>query len=602
MSELFDSLNLSNSAGPSSSQQSSSQPSTSKVFWHASPSPGVLRQLHNWTPNKSQESPTLPLCTQAFVGELKKLPGALASPSPLVSRSESAKRKLQANSRHVSDPTANRGRAKEYLVLELSDDEDESEPRRLLLGDAGESSPESRRRRTMDAGNTGRVREPSSPSELGSAGSRTTLPPQLPPLEKELSSSHRRLDRRPPRRRKKESFMAGLGFTDDSGRATDCLKLFEDLQAAIQSMQVPRPSTSGSAETGPDPASMGQRATVTFDRGNGSSRSEGGRLTPREGINRTTSAPSSSRAAHSQDAVLRSSQHEMRQDGLQPRRVFRPVKSDHDVFRAAGAAEQNGTRVLQPRLENGPREAPPQPQPLQDVIKEPITHAAPVSLSRHHSQSRAQEHDFQQRQPRPELPQAEAKSFALSTKIYSGPIDPPTLGDAVPRQVTSKTTITTAAVTAAAQPSPVKRSARIEAMQHTHASTKKLGVRGPSLLSRSSPRKPAVSSSSSTGSGGAGRALSRGMSQARQPGLARTCSQFAPSQASQTAGPAAPFRPPAIATVTRANVVRTASPAHTAATARIAAKTRENGQPSSSDDSFGDDDDAFLALACELEY
>ena len=251
MSELFDSLNLSTSAAPSSSQPSSSQPSTSKVFWHASPSPGVLRQLANWTPNKSQDSPTLPLCTQAFVGELKKLPGALEAQSPLVAR-DSAKRKKLANtsrgaSRHVSDPTANRVCTREFIHLDLSDDDDDDEeaeqhtkaPRRLLLGDVGESSPESTRRRTMDAGFTGRYRESSTPSQQSSSSARMTLP-SIDTTEKHAqhqqttSLSHRRLDRRPPRRRKKESLIAGLGFTDDSGRTTDCIKLFEDLQAAIQ--------------------------------------------------------------------------------------------------------------------------------------------------------------------------------------------------------------------------------------------------------------------------------------------------------------------------------------------------------------------------------
>ncbi|SPO19804.1 uncharacterized protein UTRI_00197_B [Ustilago trichophora] len=574
MSELFDSLNLSNSAGPSSSQQSSSQPSTSKVFWHASPSPGVLRQLQTWTPSKSQDSPTLPLCTQAFVGELKKLPGALEAQSPLVARGESVKRKLNANSRHVSDPTANRGKAREYITLELSDDEDDEEqgPRRLLLGDVGESSPESRRRRTMDAGHTGRVRQPSSPSELSSVTARTIL---APPMEKDpqhtASSSHRRMDRRPPRRRKKESFMAGLGFTDDSGRATDCLKLFEDLQAAIQGMHASRPSTSGSMESASTPSD--HRPTVTFDRGS----SEGGRLTPREGINRTTSAPSATRNALSrQDTAPRFSQHGEREESLQPRRIFRPVKSDHDVFRAGGV----DLRALQPRPTNVPTE--PQTELQKEVVKAPVARVHSATSSQH---SQGDHHSSQQPQE--------------ATKPTSPPIE---TSIALLQEETSVTRLNTTAA-----PSPVKRSARIEAMQQqqqqNHTATKKLGTRGPSsLLSRSSPRKLVASSTGSHTPLRTTRAISRpsGMSQARQPGLPRSCSQYLPvsQQPSQSTGPAAPFRPPAIAR--GVNIVRTATSPVKNRTG--VAKGFKNGQPSSSDDSFGDDDDAFLALACELEY
>lgn len=82
------------------------------------------------------------MCTQAFVGELKKLPGAYEAQSPLISAKT---RKLvdasRATVRHVSDPTPNRAKAREYINLDDDDDQDEqnSAPRRLLLGEVGES-------------------------------------------------------------------------------------------------------------------------------------------------------------------------------------------------------------------------------------------------------------------------------------------------------------------------------------------------------------------------------------------------------------------------------------------------------------------------------
>lgn len=565
MSEFFDSLNLSTSAGPSSSQQSSSQPSTSKVFWHASPSPGVLRQLANWTPSKGQESPTLPLCTQAFVGELKKLPGALEAQSPLIARDSAKRKKLldtpRTASRHVSDPTANRSRTREYIELDLSDDdEEEGGPRRLLLGDAGESSPESRRRRTMDAGNTGRLRESSSPSQHSTVMTRNTLP-YFNTTERDShqqhTSSNRRLDRRPPRRRKKESFIAGLGLTDDSGGTTDCLKLFEDLQAAIQGMQGgSRPSTSGSAGD----ASEHPRPTVTFDRGSSDGGSRGS-LTPREGINRTVSAPNASRGTqHSQQEGtngLRSSQQAQgmavgREDPLTPRRGLRPVKSDQDVFRPVA---QTSVRPLQPRPVNVPVEAPRQQRSPHD------TKSASVKPVEHHH-TPAQPSMLQQGPPT-EAVHPPAPRPQRATNDQPQPPRPAPIAAA----------------------SPVKRSARIEAMQHT-SSSKKLGVRGPSLLSKSvSPRnKPSPLTTPS-------RKPLHGMSQARQPGLPRSSSQFVASQPSQAGGgPAAPFRPPAI------HATKVAS-------AEVKMKVTRGGQ-ASSDDSFGDvdDDAAFLALACELEY
>lgn len=587
MSELFDSLNLTTaSAGPSSSQQSSSQPSTSKVFWHTSPSPGVLRSLANWTPNKPQDSPCLPLCTQAFVGELRKLPGALES--PLVSRESAHKRKLHSSSRHVSDPTPNRRRNREYIDLELSDDEEEEESRgttRLLLGDAGESSPESRRRRTIDAGHTGKLRD-ASPSEH-------SLSSKIANLDREANHGPKRQERRHPRRRKKESLMAGLGLMDEEGRTKDCLKLFEDLQAAIAMHASANPSSSGGGGGG----GSGTETRMTFDNEESAATDRvGGRLTPREGINRTTSAPSSSRMVMSRDVItVRSSQPgetDGGEGGLQSRKgVFRPVKSDHDVFRAGGSKVQNDERAFQPKT-NLPME--PQVAQEKEEIKPTsqqfkLSPVASVSLPQQPRQKEVAD-----------LEPAPARTNAHQS-IDRKPID----------RLPAPTSITT---TTAAVASPIKRSARIEAMQTASStSNKKLGVRAHSMLSKStsasSPRKtsPADSTRKVTTPSSAVRTRTTplpGMSQARQVGLPRSCSQYAPTQ-SQTvggggggAGPAAPFRPPAIS---RANVVRAASPV------KVTAATKGNGvgriqQPSSSDDSFGDDDDAFLALACELEY
>ncbi|CDU23765.1 uncharacterized protein SPSC_02394 [Sporisorium scitamineum] len=604
MSELFDSLNLTTSAGPSSSQQSSSQPSTSKVFWHASPSPGVLRQLANWTPSKSQDSPTLPLCTQAFVGELKKLPGALEAQSPLIARDSAKRKKLvdrsRGASRHVSDPTASRVKTREYINLETSDDDDDDNeqaraPRRLLLGDVGESSPESTRRRTMDASHTGRVRQPSSPSQHSSAPAHSPLL-NLDTTKKDAAhpsiTSSRRGDRRPPRRRKKESLIAGLGFTDNSGGATDCMKLFEDLQAAIKGMQdASRPSTSGSTETAS--AVPDQRPTVTFDQGGSSAAAvSGGRLTPREGIHRTTSAPGASRAAprsqqlemHSQSPQQQQQQPKSataRDDPLTPNRVFRSVKSDHDVFRPATHAGSTPTRALQPRPINLPQSEP----------QAPAEPTKPAAVSQHSQSKVHEEHKVYQ----PLRPTA-AETFDSPAPKLVHNVSIAAQGHA------------NKATSAVAQPSPVKRSARIKAMQQATSSTsKKLGTRGPSLLSKSvSPHNKPTSAVARKVGAGPSTTVSHtrttplpGMSQARQPGLPRSCSQYAPasqsvpaSPHSSHAGPAAPFRPPAIA-------------ARVARSVRTPVKAvSKAGQPASSDDSFGDvdDDAAFLALACELEY
>ena len=585
MSELFDSLNLTTaSAGPSSSQQSSSQPSTSKVFWHTSPSPGVLRSLANWTPNKSQDSPSLPLCTQAFVGELRKLPGALES--PLVSRESAQKRKLHSSSRHVSDPTPNRRRNRECINLELPDDEEEEESggtTRLLLGDTGESSPESRRRRTMDAGHTGKLRD-ASPWEH-------SLSSKITNLDREANHGTKRQERRHPRRRKKESLMAGLGLMDEEGRAKDCLKLFEDLQAAIAMHASANPSSSGGG------GGSGTETRITFNNEESAATDRvGGRLTPREGINRTTSAPSSSRMVMSRDVItVRSSQPGEKdggEGGLQSRKgVFRPVKSDHDVFRAGGSKVQNDERMFQPKT-NLPME--PQVAQEKEEIKPTSQQFKPSPVASVSLPQQPRQKEVADLEPAP------ARTNAHQS-IDRKPID----------KLPAPTSITT---TTAAVASPIKRSARIEAMQTASStSNKKLGVRAHSMLSKSTSASstcktsPADSVRKVTTPSSAVRTRTTplpGMSQARQVGLPRSCSQYAPTQSQIVggggggAGPAAPFRPLAIS---RANVVRAASPV------KVTAATKGNGvgriqQPSSSDDSFGDDDDAFLALACELEY
>lgn len=98
MSELFDSLNFSTPSCSASQSQS-------RVYWHASPAPSLL-------PASS------PLGTQAFVGELRR----------------------------VGSPVSVGGKRRAC------------DPPRLLLGELQDSSPESRARRVMDAGHTGRLR------------------------------------------------------------------------------------------------------------------------------------------------------------------------------------------------------------------------------------------------------------------------------------------------------------------------------------------------------------------------------------------------------------------------------------------------------------
>lgn len=601
MSELFDSLNLSNS-GPSSSQLSSSQPSTSKVFWHASPSPGVLRQLNNWTPSRSQDSPTLPLCTQAFVGELKKLPGALEAQSPLVSR-DAAKRKLVGSSRkqgrNVSDPTTIKEKTRGYAVLEISDDEEDDavggadKPARLLLGDVGESSPESRRRRTMDAGNTGRVRQPSSPSDL-SCSSKSTMQP-MPAVQpsSQPTGSHRRLDRRHPRRRKRESLMAGLGFSDESG--TDCLKLFEDLQAAIRGIQAPRTASDGHAHLALNSAGQSNSG------GSGADQPESVRLTPREGLNRTTSAPTSARPSLSSGP--HSGPHEDQGEGSQSRRVFRPVKSDHDVFNAVRHEDERQARILQPRAVNVAAQPERQSKPAHSALRSP----SPSEPVRRQSQSHPSAQNV-------------GTETRLETALPSRAPPPPVEAPAATRHdqstaVTMRKAHEGADETAArAAASPVKRSARIEAMQQT-STGKKLGVRAPSAFTKAasaSPRKAAGGTVAPVASRKVSAPVARarphalpGMSQARQPGLPRSASQYvaSASQAGATAataasGPAAPFRPPAISRVTPTRQ----PPKPAQLSSRRSAQQGRVEHAASSDDSFADDDDAFLALACELEY
>ncbi|GAC73396.1 hypothetical protein PANT_9c00096 [Moesziomyces antarcticus T-34] len=571
MSELFDSLNLSNS-GPSSSQLSSSQPSTSKVFWHASPSPGVLRQLNNWTPSRSQDSPTLPLCTQAFVGELQKLPGALEAQSPLVSR-DAAKRKLGGSSRkqgrNVSDPTTIKEKTRGFAVLEISDDDEDDavggaeKPARLLLGDVGESSPESRRRRTMDAGNTGRVRQPSSPSDLSCPSKSTMQPVPAVQPSSQPTGSHRRLDRRHPRRRKRESLMAGLGFSDESG--TDCLKLFEDLQAAIRGIQAPRTASNDHA----DPAlnSAGQSNSA----GSGADQPESVRLTPREGLNRTTSAPTSARPNLS--SRPHSAPHEDQGEGSQSRRVFRPVKSDHDVFNAVRQEDERQARILQPRAVNVAAQPEPQSKPAHSALRSP----SPSEPVRRQSQSHP----------------SVGTETRLETALPSRAPPPPVEAPAAARHDQSTAVTMRKAhegadeTTARAAASPVKRSARIEAMQQT-STGKKLGVRAPSAFTKAasaSPRKAAGGTVAPVASASASQYVA-------------SASQAGATAATAASGPAAPFRPPAISRVTPTRL----PPKPAQLSSRRSAQQGRVEHAASSDDSFADDDDAFLALACELEY
>ncbi|EPQ32031.1 uncharacterized protein PFL1_00229 [Pseudozyma flocculosa PF-1] len=168
MSELFDSLNFP-STGITSSQ--SSQPSTSRVYWHASPSPAFL-STRTGTPSKARgehKSPTIPpLCTQAFLGELRKVSAAATS-----SHASSSRPTLVVGSRYdpaLGSPVSPKARGKRRAdpeALTIDDDGSSDEDgdggsargNRLFLGEIDESSPETRRRRTMDAGHTGRLRK-----------------------------------------------------------------------------------------------------------------------------------------------------------------------------------------------------------------------------------------------------------------------------------------------------------------------------------------------------------------------------------------------------------------------------------------------------------
>ena len=265
---------------------------------------------------------------------------------------------------------------------------------------------------------------------------------------------------------------------------------------------------------------------------------------------------------------------------MTPHRVFRTVKSDQDVFRPAGQPQSTNERALQPR----PINVSQQSRTTSQVPQASVEPVHPWAVWQHSQQPK--QHDtcptYQPQQN--SVPTDSAKSRALRP---------------------AQTTAAASSSTSAAQPSPVKRSARIEAMQHTG---KKLGVRAPSLLSRSgSPRNKPGTTTRIVGPANAARTrtspLPLGLSQARQPGLPRSCSQYAPAAAASQSiaaahhavNPAAPFRPPGVAAGVAASVANTV---------RATPAAKRTTAPASSDDSFGDvdDDAAFLALACQLEY
>ncbi len=370
MSELFDSLNLSTSAGPSSSQQSSSQPSTSKVFWHASPSPGVLRQLANWTPSKGRNRPHYPLCTQAFVGELKKLPGALEAQSPLIARDSAKRKKLldtpRTASRHVSDPT----RTEAGLENTSSWTSRMTMTRRVDRGDCCLETrvshhPNREGRRTMDAGQHGQVAR----VIVAVPAQHSHIAEHLITLQRgEGATSAAHVFESTTRststtQTQEESFNAGLGLTDDSGGTTDCLKLFRG-SAGCDTGDAEWVETFDERVGSRDASSEHPRPTVTFDRGSSQGGSRGS-LTPREGVNRTVSAPNASRGAQlSQQGGtdgLRSSQQGQgtaarKEDPLTPRRGLRPVKSDQDVFRPVA---QTSVRPLQTSAHQRPGRSSP---------------------------------------------------------------------------------------------------------------------------------------------------------------------------------------------------------------------------------------------------
>ncbi|KAN0066410.1 hypothetical protein ACQY0O_000504 [Thecaphora frezii] len=288
MSELFDSLNFP-STGLTSSQ--SSQPTTSRVYWHASPSPALL-STRNGTPSRPREheSPTMPpLCTQAFLGELRKV-SSMSKPGPAQSASAARHPSLLDS---PASPKARGKRRAEAQVLDMgsgniSDDDDDDDDadigargKVLFLGEIIDSSPETRRRRTMDAGHTGRLRKPSaSPlpqaknsaesSKLGSrggSGSNSADGKAMNPYAKRLdatrdpstsSASARRLLRRSRGSSKRHNpiWINGLGInttesplsilnppqlaaamdesSDGQRPPQSARKLFEDLNAVLE--------------------------------------------------------------------------------------------------------------------------------------------------------------------------------------------------------------------------------------------------------------------------------------------------------------------------------------------------------------------------------
>ncbi|PWZ02850.1 hypothetical protein BCV70DRAFT_197112 [Testicularia cyperi] len=639
MSELFDSLNFNNTATGPSSSQSSSQPSTSKVYWHGSPSPGILQQLRQW-PAKEQDSPTLPLGTQAFVGELRKIPcGASSVSSPLVSRSTSRKPgpasrqthrntinllsdddEDDANSCTDSDSAERRSSTLRAGKRSSSD----SPSKRLLLGEHVDSSPESRRRRTMDAGHTGRLREcPQGSWPSASAGSHANTSSSW-----KSASPSKRGDRRPPRKRKKESFIAGLGFDNERGSTADCLKIFEQLQAAIENMASKR---SAYGETGDDPSRDKENATKPDHDGAAFAaplsqqqqpRSQALKLTPsREGIVRTASAPSPA----SRPSLM---------DPVRSQQLQRPQTTQH--YQSAGAADARGDSRLSRELSQttvSERDADrtDKSSTVMDKANAPSQPSNAVQVVR--SVKNPQKMREVESAPAFEM-ETLAHRPDSAAQHYSAPAS--SCHEAGPESPLVLAPIDRDSVDSQAVASPLKRSKRIEALQQTsHVTSSGSGKTAPStarlgttagrklgVRSRTaSPRKSAAQTAARTGPTGqrSRSSVLPGMSQARQPGLPRNCSQFASSQhanvgashgyaagagiaighAGNINGPSAPFRPPArsLATVTASPPAAVTAPAKTETESR-----RKGQQPSSSDDSFPDEDEAFLALACQLEY
>ncbi|PWN50452.1 hypothetical protein IE53DRAFT_387229 [Violaceomyces palustris] len=164
MSELFDSLNFTPS--------SSSQPSTSqtRVYWHTSPSPNLAANQRVPNPNSKQpelESPTLPLCTQAFLGGLEKISSRISSQSgasPVSKRRDLNRSKPSSSPSSLLHRPTTRDGDKVAAACPFQDDKRDEE------GEGEDQEPTSSdSRRLLHAGFTGRPKI--SPSDLVSSSS-----------------------------------------------------------------------------------------------------------------------------------------------------------------------------------------------------------------------------------------------------------------------------------------------------------------------------------------------------------------------------------------------------------------------------------------------